>query len=192
MKTISVFSALCLICLVLFSSCTKEETPTPRPLTRIQVLSVPFSTRGSHTFFSFKDSTAINVADSATTKWDFAIRFAKIIVNSQASGPGNAGVIMQDGIFSNITSAPLTGYSYDTTSTRLAIQDGSWYDYNPRTHSFIPKAGKVFIFRTANGSNYAKMQLLAVDYAPFTGPVPTTLLYKFEYTYQPGNGNSFQ
>jgi hypothetical protein len=36
------------------------------------------------------------------------------------------------------------------------------------------------------------MQLLAVDYAPFTGPVPTTLLYKFEYTYQPGSGNSFQ
>jgi hypothetical protein len=192
MKAASIFFSLCVICLVLFSACTKEQTSTPTPLTRVQVLSVPFSTRGSHTFFSFKDSTAVTVADSATAKWDFAIRFARIIVNSQSSGPGNAGVIMQDGIFNSITSAPLTGYSYDTTSNSLAIKDGSWYDYNPRTHAFIPKAGKVFIFRTANGVNYAKMQLLAVDYAPFTGPVPTTLLYKFEYTYQPGSGNSFQ
>jgi len=43
------------------------------------------------------------------------------------------------------------------------------YDYNPTTHSFVPKAGKVFIFRTADG-HYAKMELLSVGYEPFVGP----------------------
>jgi hypothetical protein len=113
-------------------------------------------------------------------------------VNSNASGPGNAGVIMQDGIYSAITSAPTTGYSYDTTATRLAIKDGSWYDYNSVTRSLTPKAGKVFIFKTADGLHYAKLQLLSVEYAPFVGMVPTTLLYKFQYTYQPNGTTSFQ
>jgi hypothetical protein len=192
MKAICFSLVISFFSILFFASCNKEQTATPPALTRIQVLSVPFSTQGSHTFFSFKDSTQVTPADSASGKWDFAIRFARIIVNSQASGPGNAGVIMKDGIFSDIDSAPTTGYAYDTTQTRLAISDASWYDYNPRTHAFIPKAGRVFVFRTANGVNYAKMQFLSVDYAPFTGRVPTTLLYKFEYTYQPGIGNSFQ
>ena len=192
MKTISTLTSLSILSCLFFFSCTKEPISVPQPVTRVQVLSVPFSTRGAYTFFSFKDSTSVTPLDSNSTKWDFAIRFTRIIVNSQASGPGNAGVIMQDRIFNSILTAPATGYSHDTTSTSLAIKDGSWYDYNPRTHAFIPKAGKVFIFRTANGTNYAKMQFLGVDYAPFTGPVPSTLLYKFEYTYQPGAGNSFQ
>lgn len=192
MKTIQSSFVILFFSILFFTSCTKEQTTIPPAVTRIQVLSVPFSAQGSHTFFSFKDSTLVTPSDSASDKWDFAIRFARIIVNSQASGPGQAGVIMKDGIFSQIDSAPATGYAFDTTQTRLAIPDGSWYDYNVRTHAFIPKAGKVFIFRTGNGKNYAKMQFLSVDYAPFTGRVPTTLLYKFEYTYQPGNGNSFQ
>jgi len=193
MKTISSFSALAVVSIFLLTSCKKDEAaPVVPPVTATQTLSVPFSTATNFRFFSFKDSTGVSSADSATGKWDFALRFTKFLVNSNASGPGNAGVIMQDGIYSAITSAPTTGYSYDTTATRLAIKDGSWYDYNSVTRSLTPKAGKVFIFKTADGLRYAKMQLLSVEYAPFVGMVPTTLLYKFQYTYQPNGTTSLQ
>ena len=86
--------------------------------------------------------------------------------------------------------APSAGYAYDTTSSQKAIKDGSWYDYNPATHAFVPKAGKVFLFRTADG-HYAKMELLNVGYEPFAGPVPVRLIYNFRYTYQPNNSNTF-
>jgi len=186
-------AAMMLSMFVLLVSCKKDATVAVVPVvTSTQTLTVPFSSATNFRFFSFKDSTLVTSADSTTTRWDFALRFTKFLVNSNASGPGNAGVIMQDGIFSDIKSAPTSGYCYDTTTTRLAIKDGSWYDYNVTSHAFIPKAGKVFIFRTADGLRYAKMQLLSVDYAPFVGMVPTTLLYKFQYTYQPNGSTSFQ
>lgn len=189
----NLLSTMVLAMFVLMVSCKKDATIAVVPaVSATQTISVPFSSATNFRFFSFKDSTLVSSSDSTSTRWDFALRFTKFIVNSQASGPGNAGVMMQDGIYSDIKSAPTSGYSYDTTATRLAIKDGSWYDYNSLTRSLTPKAGKVFIFRTADGLRYAKMQLLSVDYAPFVGMVPTTLLYKFQYTYQPNGTTSFQ
>ena len=193
MKTRKSMLLLAILIVASFTACKKEETvPVVVPvITTTQILSVNFSTASKFAFFSFKDSAVIANADSATNKWDFGLRFTTFLVNSNASGPGNAGVIVQDGIFSGITSAPTTGFAYDSSSTKLAIKDGSWYNYVPSTRSFAPKAGKVFIFKTANGLNYVKMQLLSVDYAPFTGQVPVILLYKFQYTYQPNGTNTF-
>jgi hypothetical protein len=175
-----------------FAACQKEEVPAVIPaFSTTQTLTVNFSTTKSYAFFSFKDSSLVANADSASAKWDIGLRFTNFLVNSNASGPGKAGAMMQDGVFASLNTAPTTGYAYDTTSTKLAIKDGSWYDYNPMSHAFIPKAGKVFFFRTADGSHYAKMQLLAVDYAPFTGPAPSQLLYKFQYRYQPNGTTNF-
>lgn len=189
------FLALGILTVVGFTACQKDSGTTTvvtiPSVSSTQTLSVNFSTATKYALFSMKDSSIVANTDSATTKWDFGVRFTNFLVNSNASGPGNAGVIMQDGIFSSIASAPATGYAYDTTSSKLAIKDGSWYDYNVNTHAFVPKAGKVFIFRTADGRHYAKFQLLSVDYAPFTGPVPVTLLYKFQYTYQPSGSATF-
>jgi hypothetical protein len=112
-------------------------------------------------------------------------------VNSNASGPGDAAVIMQDGIFDNITQAPETGYAFDTTSTRLAIKDGTWYDYNGATRSFVPKAGKVFIFRTAD-NKYAKMEILEATYDPFVGTVPDKINYKIRFVYQADGTRNLQ
>ncbi len=178
---------------VLFAACSKSSTtPVVVPsYSSTQTLTVNFSTATPYAFFGFKDSSLVANTDSATAKWDFGLRFTTFLVNSNASGPGNAGVIMQDGVFANLTSAPATGYAYDTTSTKLAIKDGSWYDYNPLSHAFVPKAGKVFFFRSADGTHYAKMQLLAVDYLPFTGPTPVKLSYKFQYVYQPSGSTNF-
>jgi len=178
---------------IVFTACQKDEaTPVPVPaFSRTQTLTVNFSATKPFAFFGFKDSALVANTDSTTAKWDFGLRLTTFLVNSNASGPGKAGVILQDGIFANLNTAPTSGYAYDTTSTKLAIKDGSWYDYNSVSRSLVPKAGKVFFFRTADGAHYAKMQLLAVDYAPFTGPTPSQLLYKFQYTYQPNGSNSF-
>ena len=157
-------------------------------------IEIPFSSN-NYTFYSFKDSSVIPNSDSATTKWDFGIRFVNIITNSHASGPGNGGVITQSGIYDNFTTAPLSGYSYDSTTTSLGIDAGlttGWYNYNSTTHAFSPKAGQFFVFRTAD-NHYVKMEIIAVTYAGYTppNPTPTTLIYKFRYTYQADGSRNF-
>ncbi|MGN6530525.1 MAG: HmuY family protein [Ginsengibacter sp.] len=178
-------------------SCGKKDNPTPATSPSVTVtdsIEIPFSS-SNYTLYSFKDSSIIPNSDSATTKWDFGIRFVSIITNSHASGPGNAGVITQQGIFDNLTQAPESGYSYDTASTKLGIdasQTTGWYNYDESTHAFSPKAGQFFIFRTSD-NHYAKMEILAVTYSGYNGPTspPTTLIYKFRYTYQADGSRNF-
>ena len=186
-----IFYAAASIALI-FTACSKDKTDTVVLPTTVKTknITVNFSSSSAFTFFSFRDTMVVANSDSASNKWDFGLRLTTFLVNSNASGPGNGGVILQDGIYDNVLEAPLTGYAYDTTSSQKAIKDGSWYDYNPTTHSFVPKAGKVFIFRTAD-NHYAKMELLGVSYEPFAGPVPQRLIYNFRYTYQPNISNKF-
>ena len=190
MKTPRLILSLVAGLIVSMTACKKSST-TPIPtFEKTDSLKVSFSSSNPYTFFSFKNDAVVANSDSASTKWDFGLRFTTFIVNSYASGPGNAGVILQNSSYSTITSVPSSGYAYDTTSSQKAIKDGSWYNYNPTTHSFAPKAGQVFLFRTAD-NKYVKMELLAVDYEPFVGPVPVTLIYRFRYTYQPDGSTTF-
>lgn len=198
MKTMKL-SAIGIIAVVTgIISCSKKENPNPpsKPTTYTVTdsIEIPFST-SHYALYSFKDSSEVALGDSATTKWDFGIRFVNIIANSHFSGPGNGGVITQTGDFNTFTTAPDNGYAYDTSATQLAINAGftdGWYNYDPNTHAFSPKAGEFFIFRTAEG-NYAKMEILSVTYAGYTppNPTPTTLIYKFRYTYQSNGSKTF-
>ena len=174
--------------IVSINACKKTETKITPPVEKTDSLKVSFSSNSSYKLFSFKNDAIVPNSDSASSNWDFGLRFTTFIVNSHSSGPGNAGVILQNTTYASITSVPSTGYAYDTTSSQKAIKDGSWYNYNPTTHAFSPKAGQVFLFRTAE-NKYVKMELLAVDYEPFVGQVPVTLIYRFRYTYQP-NGTT--
>ncbi len=177
--------------LISLAACNKKDVQTPvTPIQKTDSLKVSFSSAAPYTFFSFKNDAVVANSDSASTKWDFGLRFTTFIVNSFASGPGNAGAILQNTTYDNAAAAPETGYAYDTASSIKAIKDGSWYNYNPVTHSFSPKAGQVFFFRTAD-NKYVKMELLAVDYEPFAGPVPVTLIYRFRYTYKPDGTKNF-
>jgi hypothetical protein len=183
-----------------FISCGKKDTPTPEPtpaVTKTDSLRTSFSATAPYTFYSFKNGAVVANSDSATNKWDFGVRFVNIIVNSHASGPGTAGVITQPGIFESFSTAPETGYAYDTTSTKMAINAGfttGWYNYDPAdpTHTFHPKAGQFFVFKTSD-NHYVKMEILSVDYADFVSPTapPKTLIYKFRYTYQPDGSRNF-
>lgn len=162
----------------------KKDSNTSQPATEnTSTVKVNFSSTSAFTFFSFKNNVVVANTDSVSSNWDFGLRLTTFLVNSHASGPGNAGVIMQDGIFDNVLSAPATGYAYDTASNKLAIKDGTWYDYNTATRSFVPKAGKVFIFRTAD-NKYAKMEILEATYDPFVGQVPEKINYRIRFIYQ--------
>lgn len=150
-----------------------------------------------YAFYSLSEGKEIPLSDSATTKWDFGVNLATIILNGHASGPGQAGVIVKTGNYESATSAPTEGYSYDTSSTQLAINSnpfsaGAWYDYVPATHAFSPKAGLYFIIKTADGK-YAKLEVLEVNYADYEqgAMYPKTLIYKFRYTYQSNGSVNF-
>lgn len=182
-----------------FVSCGKKDNPNPTPKPSVSVtdsVRALFNPQGAFTYYSFKDSSVVASSDSNSTKWDFAFRFVNIIVNSHASGPGNAGVIFQSGVYDNFTTAPENGYAYDTSKTQLAINanyndPSSWYLYLP-DHTLIPVAGKFFVFRTADG-HYVKMEILSVttDIPPSSLIPPTYIWYKFRYSYQADGSRNF-
>lgn len=186
--SVSVVIALAAI-IIIGTACSKNSTASVPATENTTTLTVNFSGNAPFAFFSFKNNAIVANSDSASAKWDFALRLTTFLVNSNASGPGSAGVIVKDSIFDNIFQAPASGYAYDTTTNKLAIKDGSWYNYDIATHAFIPKAGKVFIFRTAD-NKYAKMEILAAVYEAFAGPVPQKIDYKIRFVYQAdGSGN---
>ena len=189
-KTILACAVLGSSLLLTMTSCKKDSDPQITTVEKTDSLTVNFSPAAPYTFFSFKNGAMVANSDSATTNWDFGLRLTTFILNSHAYGPGNAGAILQNSIYANVTTAPGAGYAYDTTTSQKAIVDGSWYDYNPATHSFAPKAGQTFIIRTAD-NHYVKMELLSVDYEPFVGPTPVRLIYHFRYTYQSSGSTSF-
>jgi hypothetical protein len=175
---------------VLFVSCDKEDTPaTPAVVNTKDFLVNGSATSGNYNFFKFETSSELPASDSATTKWDFAMRFETFIVNSNASGPGTAAVQVISQPFDAVTVAPPTGYRYDTTASQKAIKGADWYTYNPTTRSFSPIAGKTFVFRTATGK-YAKLEVLSADPADDLGNIvvpptrPTKIKYRIRVAYQ--------
>lgn len=154
------------------------------------------ATSGNFTLYSFKDTSEISNSDSASNRWDFAMRSTIILVNSLNSGPGSATAQLFDGIYNNLTSIPVTGYRADTSATnRVFISDlnnpNSWFDYSSTTRAVSAKAGKVFLFKTANNNKYVKMEMLNIIPVDNAGNVvspptrPTKYRYVFRYTLQP-------
>lgn len=188
-----IFAAISVVAMIsgVSSSCTKDNT-TIIPLVYDSVqLTVNFNTAASYTLYSIKNKAIVPLTDSASSKWDFGMKQATMIINSNASGPGNAGVQLLDAVFSTYQYAPLTGYAYDTTVAKKAIPAGSWYDYVAATRTFVPKVGKLFVFRTAD-NKYAKMEILKAEYGTLVGGQPTTIIYTLRVIYQPDGTTNLQ
>ncbi len=179
---------------LLFTSCGKEDVEVQPLNTITKNLLVSASDQGAFVLFSFEKDTSISNTLMQSTDWDFGLKLISFTLNSGVSGPGNAGVIIQDGVFDNIKTAPNTGYKVDAQGSP-AIKD-EWYDYNSTTRSFSPKAGKVFIFKNAKGK-YAKMEILKGDPTDDNGTVvipparPTKIKYTIRYVYQPDGSLNF-
>ena len=183
---------------LIFSSCSKEETAAPVSGDKtIEFLVNGNPTGGNYTLFSFAEGKAVPNADSNSLKWDFGLRFETFIVNSRASGPGNAYVQILNQPYSEVISGALPGYKQDTSAAQKAIKGFEWYNYNATTRQFSPIAGRTFLFVTAN-SRYAKMEILKADPADDNGnPVvpptrPTKIKYTLRYFYQKNGSPSFQ
>ena len=174
-------------------SCEKTKI-TPASLETIDFLVNGSSRSGNHSFFSFADGAEVSYLDSNSTKWDFAMRFETFLINSNASGPGNAGVQILNKPFDEVYIAPEDGYKYDTTIAQKAIKATDWYKYENFTLS--PIVGKTFVFRTAV-NKYAKMEVITAeptdnDGAPVVPPTrPTKIKYKIRYAYQENGSRNF-
>ena len=181
--------ALSLFIVIAVGSCKKEDiTPVPA-IVATKTFLVSGSPVGAFNLYGFETGAPVLNSDSISNNWDFAMRFEKILVNSNSSGPGNAGVQILNGTFESITTAPDAGYAYDTTSTQLAVKGSDWYTYNPITRSFSPIAGKTFVFKTAK-AKYAKMEFISAEPTDDNGIAvtpptrPTKIKYTFRYAYQ--------
>lgn len=181
-----------------FTSCTKDgDDPKDNPTTVSDTTAVlvSYNPTGSYTYFSFeKGATIIGTNVDQTNEWDFGLRFVNFSVNGGSNRIGNGGAIIVDGLFDDIKEAPETGYKVDS-DTEFAIND-EWYTYNSSTHSFAPKAGKIFIFKTGKGL-YAKMEMLSAIPTDDNGTIvippslPTKIKYTFRYTFQANGSRSF-
>jgi HmuY protein len=185
-------------------SCKKDDAaPTPLQATTFSNLEADPPSGGYNpngqaigvtnkfTLFSFKTGAVVSNADSATAKWDIGFRSTTIIVNGGTSGPGAAGATILTGVFSEISFAPESGYVQDDKTSATdpyAIKKGSgngWYNYDPANNVITPIAGRVLLFKTADGK-YAKMEILS--YYKDAPPTPTSSSidrnYTFRYIYQ--------
>ncbi len=188
-----------------FTSCSKDDTggsvaPISKTITSLPAdpgtgvnaqTGQPTGTTNKFTLFNFASGIVVPNTDSASTKWDIGFKGTSIIFNSGISGPGNAGVIIKDGILDDIAMAPTSGYLSDNTSS-LAIPAGSgkgWYTYDGQAMVIRPTAGKIFIIRTAD-NKYAKMEI--INYYKDAPANPTFMIparyYTFRYFYQ-GDGS---
>ena len=209
-----VLAGIIVFCMgILWTSCKKDD-PAPAPLsaTTFKNLAADPPTGGydpntgqaigvtnKFTLFSFKTGAVVSNADSASTQWDIGFRSTTIIVNGGTSGPGSAGAIVQTGVFSDIVTAPNDGYLKDdktSTTSPYAIKKGSgngWYSYDPSANVISPIAGRVLLFRTADGK-YAKMEILSyykdAPAAPTSSSVDRN--YTFRYIYQPDGSKKLQ
>jgi hypothetical protein len=215
-RTINKFFLLLVACSAFTFFACDEEEPTPDPIVSVTVSNLaadpptgfnpttgqPTGTTGKFKFFSFKTGAEVANTDSATNKWDLGFRGTTIIVNSPTSGPGTSVVQVVEGIFEELTEAPLNGYKSDDkdATVKNAIPTGSnngWYTATgggPGSVTVVkPIPGKIIVVRTAD-NRYAKMEILSYyKDAPAnpTGREPSRY-YTFRYVYQPNDTRSFE
>ncbi|GFR80576.1 HmuY protein [Elysia marginata] len=177
------FKLLTLVALAVFGfiSCSKEEAPKQQEAPKqhavkskkIENLHAP--QKGGHggapatgKFIKFDFSTGLET--NSNRDWDIAFRGSTIIVNGgvksgateEPERSGNAAVYIAKKAFAAVKEVNTSSLKQDKAST-LAIPTGSgngWYNYDMKTHSITPIAGRTLVFRTRDGK-YAKMEILS-------------------------------
>ncbi|MEI3798042.1 MULTISPECIES: HmuY family protein [unclassified Chitinophaga] len=176
-------------------SCSKDDdnTVTP-PVVAVETKTVAnvdadAANKGSFTLYSLADNKVIPNSDSATTKWDIGFKATTIIINGGTSGPGKAEAQVITGVFSQLVTAPETGYTTDAAAKKAIT---GWYSYNMTTHVISPVTGAMIVLKTANG-NYAKLEVTSYyKDAPAT-PDQNSIsrYYNFRFAYQPDGTRKF-
>ena len=154
---------------------------------------------GAFTKFDFD----LGMETDSETDWDIAFRATDVIVNGGMSmgttdepdRTGDAGAYIVTGTMADVTEVDVNLFTQDSDSG-YAIMSGSgngWYTYSGSpTYLITPTAGKILVFKTADGK-YAKVEILSYyQGAPenpdaFTDP---NRYYTFNYVYQPNSGET--
>jgi len=137
------------------------------------------------------------------TDWDIAFRASDIIVNGGASmgttdeptRNGDAGVYIVTGTMADVTEVDVSLFTQDS-GNGYAIMSGSgngWYTYaGPPTFLITPTAGRILVFKTADGK-FAKVEILSYYEGAPENPDAFTdqsRYYTFNYVYQPNSGET--
>ena len=137
------------------------------------------------------------------TDWDIAFRATDIIVNGGSSmgttdeptrnGDGGAYIVM--GTMADVTEVDVSLFTQDSENG-YAIMSGSgngWYTYTgPPTFLVTPTAGRILVFKTADGK-FAKVEILSYYQGAPDSPDAFTdqsRYYTFNYVYQPNSGET--
>ena len=172
-------------------SCQKDEDTLNVETIEFSVSSNPM---GQPTYFNFEKGEAVTLTSQDNLEWDFGLTLITFITNSGESGPGNGGAQILDGTFDSVTEAPEAGYRTDMAGNLAVTSD--WYNYNSATRQFSPVAGKIIVFRTAEGK-YAKMEIIKADPTDDAGNIvtppviPTKIKYTFRYAFQSDGSRTF-
>lgn len=156
---------------------------------------------GKFSFFSLETGTQIASSDSATTKWDIAVRGTTILTNAGTSGPGIGGAYVHVGLFDDVAAVSTDSTFRQDAAPVYAIRTGSnkgWYVYDVANNLINPIPGRVLIIRTASGK-YAKMEITNYykgGVTPATTASDAVKLseqryYNFRYTYQSNGSMTF-
>ncbi|MFT4567975.1 MAG: hypothetical protein ACI9FN_002943 [Saprospiraceae bacterium] len=150
---------------------------------------------GDFVKFNFKTGQST----SSDTDWDIAFRGTTLIINGgtntgaldEPARSGNAALYIANGSMAT-TIAVDPSLMVQDKSTGPALPSGSnngWYNYaGPPSHLITPIAGKVLVFRTNNGANYAKMEILSYYQGAPDNPdimINPSRYYTFNYVYNP-------
>lgn len=123
-------------------------------------------------YLNLRGETVSVSAPDSSMDWDVAIRRTSMRTNSQTSGPGLGGAMwaQEAQAFGSIETVSTIGFQGDeelpnpgppgagTSSQNPVLVD--WYHYDVSDHSVTPKA-RVLLLRSADGSSYAKLQILS-------------------------------
>lgn len=190
--------ALCLSISLLVAGCDDSDEKPVVALQATEVKDINAVSSKNFTLFSFATNGAVSNTDSASTKWDIGFRGTTIIVNGGVSGPGGTEGQIVDGIFDELAEAPVSGYTTDSQSAK-AIPGSGWYTYTGEAtppapqHAILPIAGKILVFKTADGK-FAKVEVVSyyqgnpdTTTASFADLAtrPASRYYTFRFIYQP-------
>ena len=174
-------------------SITIEDLHAPQEGGMGQPISGPF------TKFDFDTG----METDSETDWDIAFRATDIIVNGGSSmgtideptRNGDGGAYIAMGTMADVTEVDVSLFAQDSENG-YAIMSGSgngWYTYTgPPTFLVTPTAGRILVFKTADGK-FAKVEILSYYQGAPDSPDAFTdqsRYYKFNYVYQPNEGET--
>lgn len=199
-KNLISYFAFSFLIVVTVVSCKKDD-PAPVVLTAAtssNLVADPAATGNHFAFFSLEKNEVVPYTDSATSKWDIAIRSTTILTNGGTSGPGAGGGFVQRAVSFDTYKAIPADSAFRSDNNLLAsyaIPTGSgngWYNYDFTTNIISPIPGNVLVVRTATGK-YAKIEILSYyKDAPATpGATDVSRYYTFRFVYQPDGSKSF-